>query len=107
MNYNTELDELIAVRNKIKNNEIPTTEELEALHAALINKKTTNMLDPSYKTKPWLKGLSTGDESLILRALNNLGADSPDIIRAVRAVIYTQALPATDNERFFGNDDDE
>lgn len=104
MNLYTELDELLIIRNKIMNNEIPDTKELETLHAALINKQKQNLSNPEYNKKPWLKGLSSSDESLVLRLFNNIGADAPDIIRGLKAIFYTYTLSVAENQRFFGKD---
>ena len=105
MNLYTELDELIVVRDKVRKNQNLNLKELEALHSALINKKTKNMLNPDYKARPWLEGLSSDSESLALIVLNNVGTDAPDIARGLKAAFFKYALPAEENERFFGNTD--
>lgn len=107
MNLYTELDELLVIRNKVINKEIPDTNELDALYAALLNKQEQNMSNPKYNKKPWLKDLSSSDESLILRLFNNIGTDAPDIIRGLKAIFYTYTLSAAENQRFFGKDTEE
>lgn len=106
MNLYTELDELLVIRNKITNNEVPDTKELEALYAALIDKQKQNLSNPEYNKKPWLKGLSSGEESLVLRLFDNIGTDASDIIRGLKAIFYTYTLSAAENQRFFGKDNE-